>query len=162
MVEWVTVRLLFTLGLVENWKTASIDFANAFTQASLPAPIFLELPPGYAEANPELANKVIKVKTSLYGDRRAANLWYRKIASTLVDTLHFSSSELDPCLFIRQDCIIVLYVDDAIILARDDTTLEKVQQELRDNGYNFNQDGDFKSYLGVQLDTLKDGSLKLS
>ena len=76
--------------------------------------------------------------------------------------LHFSSSELDPCLFIRQDCIIVLYVDDAIILAHDDTTLEKVQQELRDNGYNFNQDGNFKSYLGVQLDTLNDGSLKLS
>ena len=78
VVEWVTVRLLFTLGLVENWKTASIDFANAFTQASLPEPIFLELPPGYAKANPELTNKVIKVKTSLYGDRRAANLWYRK------------------------------------------------------------------------------------
>ena len=38
--------------------------------------------------------------------------------------------------FIRQDCIIVLYVDDAIILARDDSTLEKVQQELRDNGDN--------------------------
>ena len=57
--------------------------------------------------------------------RHAANLWYRKIASTLVDTLHFSSSELDPCLFIRQDCIIVLYVDDAIILARDDSTLKR-------------------------------------
>ena len=114
VVEWVTVRLLFTLGLVEDWKTASIDFANAFMQASLPEPIFLELPPGYAEANPELANKVIKVKTSLYGDRRAANLWYQKIAATLVDNLKFSSSELDPCLFIRQDCIIVLYVDDAI------------------------------------------------
>ena len=53
-------------------------------------------------------------------------------------------------------------MDDAIILARDDTTLEKVQQELCDNGYNFNRDGDFKSYLGVQLDTLKNGSLKLS
>ena len=53
-------------------------------------------------------------------------------------------------------------MDDTIILARDDTTLEKVQQEPRDNGYNFNRDSDFKSYLGVQLDTLKDGSLKLS
>ena len=134
---------------------------TAFTQASLPEPIFLELPPGYAEANPELANKVINVKTSLYGDHCAANLWCQKIASTLVDTLDFRSSELDPCLFIHQDCIVVLCVDDAIILARDNATLEKVQQELCDNGCNFNRDGDFKPYLGVQLDTLNDGLLKL-
>ena len=161
-VDWITVRLLFTLGLVEDWKTASIDFKNAFTQASLPEPIFLELPPGYKEANPTLKDKVIKVNTSLYGDVRAANLWYNKIAGTLVDDLGFRSSEMDPCLFIRSDCIIVLYVDDAILMARDDKTLDHVLQELSGKGYQFNRDGDFKSYLGVQLDRLSDGSLKLS
>ena len=57
-VDWITVRLLFTLGLVEDWKTASIDFKNAFTQASPPEPIFLELLPGHKEANPQLKDKV--------------------------------------------------------------------------------------------------------
>jgi hypothetical protein len=45
-VDWVTIRLLLTLSMVENWTSASIDFASAFTQAKLPEPIFLELPPG--------------------------------------------------------------------------------------------------------------------
>ena len=161
-VDWVTIRILFTLGMIENWKTASIDFKSAFTQSSLPEPIFLELPPGYASANPHLRDKVIKVNTSLYGDRRAANLWYKKIAGTLTDSMNFETTELDSCLFIRKDCIIVLYVDDAILLARDDETLSKVKAELAQNGYDFSGDGDFNSYLGIKIDRTDDGSLKMS
>ena len=46
VVEWSTVRMLFTLSSVEGWETASVDFKNAFAQAVLPRPISLELPPG--------------------------------------------------------------------------------------------------------------------
>ena len=52
VVEWATVRKLFTLGMLRGWKTASIDFKNAFTQGTLPEPIHLELPPGFANADP--------------------------------------------------------------------------------------------------------------
>ena len=162
VVDWVTIRLLFTLGLVENWSSASIDFKNAFTQAQLPEPLYLELPPGYLKANPEYADKVIRVNTSLYGDVRAANLWYGKIAKTLTEDMGFSSSELDPCLFIRKDCIMVLYVDDAILLARDDATLESILKELKSHSYSFNRDGDFTTYLGIKLNRSEDGTLKLS
>ena len=162
VVDWMTIRLLFTLGLVEGWSTASIDFKNAFTQAHLPEPLYLELPPGYLHANPELEGKVIRVNTSLYGDVRAANLWYGKIAKTLTETMKFSGSQRDPCLFIRNDCIIVLYVDDAILLARDEASLTKVLQELKDNDYNFNRDGDFTTYLGISINRSSDGSMKLS
>ena len=162
VVEWTTIRLLFTLGLVEGWSTASIDFKNAFTQASLPEPLYLELPPGYLQSNPDHASKVIRVNTSLYGDVRAANLWYHKIADSLVKDMGFSLSEHDPCLFIRDDCIMVLYVDDAILLSRDDASLEKVLQELKSHDYNFNRDGDFNNYLGIRIDRQDNGSVKLS
>ena len=46
VVEWSTVRMLFSLGVINDWKTASIDFKSAFTQAQLPEPIYFELPPG--------------------------------------------------------------------------------------------------------------------
>ena len=162
VVEWMTVRLLFTLGIVEGWSTASIDFKNAFTQAQLPEPIYLELPPGLEKANPEYKDKLIEIKTSLYGDRRAANLWYRKIAATLTDTLGFTPSQMDPCLFVRKDCIIVLYVDDAILMARNEESLQGVLKEIKDQGYSFNRDGDFTSYLGVNIENLPNGSVKMS
>ena len=53
-------------------------------------------------------------------------------------------------------------MDDAIVMAHDDATLDQVQQQLCNNGCNFNHDGDFKLHLGTKFDALKDGSLKLS
>ena len=162
VVEWLTIRMLFTLGLVENWKTASIDFKNAFTQAQLPEPIYLELPPGYKEANPDLKDKLIRVNTSLYGDVRAANLWYRKVAKTLTEKLGFKISEIDPCLFIRDDCIMVLWVDDAVLLARSEDAIEKVFSELRQEGYAFDRDEDFNSYLGIKIEHPSPDSMRLT
>ena len=162
VVEWMSVRMLFTLSIIEKWSTASIDFKSAFTQASLPTPIYLEPPPGFLNGNPHMKDKVIKVKTSLYGDRRAANLWYKKIASTLTNNLKFHASEFDPCLFMRADCIILLYVDDAIVMGRNDEAVKGVLEEIRNQGYSFNRDGDFKSYLGINLEHRDDGSIKMS
>ena len=105
----------------------------------------------------------MKVKTSLYGDRRAANLWYKKIADTLTSKkFGYHVSEFDPCLFMRNDCIILLYVDDAILMARDDAAIEKALQELRDAKYSFSRDGDFRSYLGIQIEQRPDGTIKMS
>lgn len=162
VVEWSTVRMLFSLGVLEDWKTASIDFKSAFTQATLPEPIYLELPPGYQKANPHLADKVMKITTSLYGDQRAANLWYNRIRKSLEQDLGFKCSVYDPCLFIRPDCILCLYVDDAILHARDDTTIESVLKAIDDAGFAFSRDESFSSYLGVLVEHMDDGTKKLS
>jgi hypothetical protein len=163
VVDWSTVRMLFALSLVNNWESASIDFKNAFVQAQLPSPIYLELPPGYQRNNPQLSDHVMKIKTSLYGDRRAANLWYNKLRKELVsEHFKFKCSDFDPCLFIRDDCMLVVYVDDAIVFARDDKTVASVLKKLGDRGFDYSRDGDFNSYLGVQIEDLPWGTKKLS
>ena len=161
VVEWSTVRMLFSLGILRDWKTASIDFKNAFTQGTLPKPVYLELPPGFLRGNPGSSDMVMKVTTSLYGDRRAANVWYRTIRAGL-EKLGFQVSEFDPCLFQRHDCLICLYVNDAILHAREDSTIDKVLKEIQDAGFHFNRDTSFNAYLGIQVDHLPDGSKKLS
>ena len=161
VVEWATIRKLFTLGMLRGWKTASIDFKNAFTQGTLPEPIHLELPPGFANADPASKDLVMKVTTSLYGDKRAANIWYRTIRAGL-ETMGFVVSEFDPCLFLRDDCLICLYVDDAIIHAKEDAVVEKVLRDLDEAGFAFSRDSTFNSYLGILVEDLPDGTKKLS
>ena len=68
-----------SLGILQDWHLASINFKSAFTQGKLLKPIYLKLLPGYKNANPQIGDLVMKIMTSLYGDRRAANLWYAKI-----------------------------------------------------------------------------------
>ena len=99
-----------------------MDFKNAFTQGTMPKPIYLELPPGFLKGSPDSQDMVMKVVTSLYGDCQAANIWYRTIREGL-EKLGFAVSEFDPCLFMRGDCLISLYVDDAIIHAKEDSVV---------------------------------------
>ena len=105
----------FSLSLVKDWVTASIDFRNAFAQAVLSQPIFLKLPPGYVQANPQCTDLVMKINKSLYGNCCAANLWYRKFQDSLINDLGFKPSEIDPCLFVCKDVIIVLLESTSFI-----------------------------------------------
>ena len=68
VVERTTIRMLFLLSIIEEWSMASIDFKNAFAQATLRKPIHLELLPGYVQANPGAKDRVMKIKKSLYGN----------------------------------------------------------------------------------------------
>ena len=84
IVEWATIRMFFLLSIIKGWSTASIDFKNTFAQATLPKPIYLELPPGYVQPNPGAKDKVMKIKKSLHGDCCAANLWCSMLRMSLI------------------------------------------------------------------------------
>ena len=68
----------------------------------------------------------------------------------------FNCSEMDPCLFIKNNCIVVLHVDDAIVFSKDDTEIERVLQQFCDLKHDFSRDKTFLSYLGIQLQNLAD------
>ena len=55
--------------------TASINFKNAFVQATPQKPTHLEMLPGHVQANPGSWDKVMKIKKSVCRDCHAANLW---------------------------------------------------------------------------------------
>ena len=87
VVEWSTVRLLFVLTVARGLHRQTIDFNNAFVQSHLPEPIYLELPPEYT--SPKGTDNVYKVRKSLYGDVRAAKLWYKHLCRILFHCLSF-------------------------------------------------------------------------
>ena len=158
VVEWSTVRLLLVLGLQHDLVTTSIDFKNAFVQSSLPEPIYVEFPHGYSAGK----DKILEVTKSLYGDKRAPQLWYKHIKSHLESAeLGFKVAESDHCLFLRKDCILVLYVDDCILVAKDQQTIDNILETLKRRGLNFDKMADLAAYLGVQLTHNPDKSIEL-
>ena len=46
VVLWVTVQLMMIFGLLLSLQSKQIDFSNAFVQAELESPVFLEIPQG--------------------------------------------------------------------------------------------------------------------
>jgi hypothetical protein len=159
VVEWSTIRLLFNLSIAYNLTTTQIDFKNAFVQSSLPSPIFLSMPPGgYSKQYP---GKVLKVSKSLYGDRRAPRLWYLHLRQAM-EHRGFVASTLDPCLFLRKDCIFVAYVDDGIFISHKPQVAEDVILSLQKEHFDLTREGDLAAYLGVQIERMPNGSLHLS
>ena len=143
VVEWATIRMLFLLSIIEGWSTASIDFKNAFAQATLPKPIYLELPPGYVQANPGAKDKIMKIKKSLCSDCCVTNLWHHMLRKSLIKDMGFTCSKMDPCFFAKNICIIVLCMDDAIIFSKHNAEIKRVLQQFHDLNYDFLRDKTF-------------------
>jgi len=71
----------------------------------------------------------IHLKRNLYGCKQAARNWFRHLRTGLL-VEGFRQSEADPCLFLRQDCVLIVYTDDCIIFAKEDSTIDALVANL--------------------------------
>jgi hypothetical protein len=161
VVAWSTVRLLFTLTTAFRLKSTQIDFRNAFVQSDLPEPIYIELPPGGYKTHPDNAGMILEVTKSLYGDRRAPQLWYKYLRQAL-EQLGFVMDKQDTCLYTKQGCVFVVYVDDAIIVSPNQSVIDDVITGLSDLGLDLERMGTMSDFLGVKINQLEDGALELT
>jgi hypothetical protein len=65
--------------------------------------------------------------------------------------LGFQQSGTDSCLFLRNDCILVVYVDDCLIFAKQDKTIDVLIKRLSKD-FLLQDEGDVNAFLGVQID----------
>ena len=158
VVNWISVRLLLILSIIHNLDTKSIDFVLAFPQATLKRDFFMELPYGF-EYGPK-GKYVLKLKKNLYGLSDASYNWFNKLTEGL-ESEGFIRSEVDQCVFLRNDAVILVYVDDMIALSKDKQVLEDLVKSLKNKNFILTDEGSLDKYLGVDVKRKKDGSLEL-
>jgi hypothetical protein len=147
--------MVFNLSIAHDLVSTQVDFRNAFVQSSLPKPIYVELPKGM---KPVGGPKVLKVYKSLYGDRRAPQLWFKHLAAGLA-AQGFAPSPNDPCLFIRGDAMVVVYVDDLIVVSKSQKINDEVIARFESDGYDLDSErGDLAGFLGIKIENEKDKS----
>lgn len=67
-------------------------------------------------------------------------------------SLNFRQSQIDPCLFLRHDCIIVVYVDDCLVFARSSKIIDELLVKLREKFILTDEGSDVTSYLGLNVE----------
>ncbi len=163
VVNWSTVRLVLTLSLLNGFKTRQVDFVQAFTQAPLDCPIFMEIPAGFRIVDGNLqftgeAHKstnhdfVLRLTKNMYGLRQAG---YKRLYDELLSA-GFTQSRVDKCLFIRHNCVVVVYVDDCLIFSKDDAVLDSLINHLGSK-FRITSDIDVGAYLGLDIKKNSDG-----
>ena len=122
VVNWISVRLVLALSIIHKLESKSIDFVLAFPQADLDRDVFMELPYGFEYGYK--GQYVLKLKKNLYGLADASYNWFQKLTEGL-ESEGFKKSEIDQCVFLRKDCVILVYVDDMIALSKSNDVLVK-------------------------------------
>jgi len=164
VVTWSTVRLVMILALVLGWEMRSIDFILAFPQADVKSDIYMRLPKGTRVTSPNLRKNfnertMLKLVKNLYGLKDAGLTWFEHISKGLTDR-GWRPTESDPCMFTKDDVILVLYVDDAYLTSPNKASIDACIESLKKD-FSLTDEGDLKDYLGVRIVRHPDGSAEL-
>ena len=165
VVQWSTVRLLLTMILSKNWVTKQVDYTNAFAQATLNKQVYIDSPRGFTRK--DKAHKVLHLIKSLYGLKQAPKTFFDKLKRGL-EQRGFTASILDPCLFMKHNMIVVVYVDDTIIAGPDADEIEKLIKDLgvadeeERETFMLRDEESVGDFLGIRIEKCANDTFKLS
>ena len=147
----MAVRTLLVLSKLHNLHTRAIDFTLEFPQADIKVSIYLHTPQGIIFNDQE--NVVLKLIKNLYGLKDAGCTWWEYLSDGLKD-MGFKQCQADQCVFKRGDTIILIYVDDCVILSKNEGSITDIMEELRAR-YGITDEGKMEEYLGIKLEHSK-------
>ncbi len=142
----------------------SIDFVLAFLQADLEVPVYMELPMGFdAPENESRKHYVSRLNKSLYGLKQAGYNWFAKMSNGLQDR-SFVPSNVDPCVFFGEGCLVLRYVDDYIFVGNSMDRIDALIQSLHRGSKKFvlQDEGSIDKYLGVNIKQLDSKQFELT
>jgi hypothetical protein len=165
VVSWTTIRLYLTLSILNKWATRQVDFVLAFPQADIECPMFMEIPRGF-KFNGSRRTHCLSLKKNLYGQKQAGRVWNEYLHEGLV-ARGFKQSEVDMCLYHRGKVALLLYVDDGIFIGPTQKDIDDAYNSLvvpldDHPAFKMTDEGNLCDYLGVKVDYLDNGTIKLS
>lgn len=155
VVQWTTVRLMLILEVLLKLKSKQGDITAAFLHAEVPEGqnIYVEMPHGFRKKG-----KCLRLRRFLYGLAASPREFWLYLVGVL-EKSGLKQSSLDPCLFIGDKVICIVYVDDLLFWAKDESDIDSVATSLRDLGCDLEQESDAAGFLGVSLERDSDTDL---
>jgi len=171
VVGWPTIRMLLNLMILNGWVSKQVDFVLAFPQADIECDIYMEVPQGF-NVNGNRKTHCLKLKKNLYGQKQAGRVWNHYMHDGLI-ARGFQQSQVDMCVYYRNNVVLMCYVDDGIFMAPSQAKIDKcynlLVNEFTDaetntvhRKFKMTDEGDLSDYLGVKIERLENGTIKLS
>ena len=137
----------------------SIDFIMAYTQAKVKTDIFMTLLKGTTIPNVDPSKHLLQLRQNLYGLKDGQVTWHEHIKKGIKEH-GFMPSKVDPCLFIKQSVLLVLYTDDAAFFSPSAQAVDDEIASLK-KAFNLTDEGELQDYLGTRFICHTDGRMEL-
>ena len=158
VVHWNTVRLMLILSAVLRLCTRQVDYVAAFVQAPCTEVVYVEMARGFA-----IPGKVLKLKRNLYGTKQGPRNFFLHLSQNLEKCGLKSCPDIDPCLFVSDRVICLVYVDDTLFFSPKDEYITETIDALRRNGMDLEEEDSVSGFLGVHVDhNTNDGTVVLT
>ncbi len=115
----------------------------------------MEIPMGsYVDAE---GNYVLQILLSIHGSKQAGWVWFLHLAKKCFTQLTFF-----PTIFVRGNCIYVLYMDDSFLTGPNCKDLLQVEEDLKAAGLQITVEGNIADFLGVNISNDSKGKIQLT
>jgi Reverse transcriptase (RNA-dependent DNA polymerase) len=105
----------------------------------------------------------LKSKKSLYGLKQAPRNFFLHLKSKLEVVSFRSQEDLDPCLFISDKVICLVYVDDTLFYSPKMEYIDEIIEKLPQQEMDLEVEGEVSGFLGVHIDkNVAEGTISLT
>ena len=163
VVTWPAIRTLLSLVLLNKWHTRQIDYVQAYPQAPVDRPMYMEIPNGFQieGTGTESDSYVLEVLQNIYGQKQAGRVWNLYLVERLKE-IGFTPSKHDPCVFYKGRSMYLLYTDDSILAGPDPKELDAIIQQMKDHGLKITSEGGIEDFLGITIEQKDNGTYELT
>jgi hypothetical protein len=173
VVNWTSARLLLILSVILELSTKQVDYMAAFVHAPIDrdpnwesmtteererSGVYLQMRRGFYQPG-----KVLKLKHSLYGLRQSPRNFFLYLKSKLEYIGFEANIDIDPCLFISDKVICLIYVDDTLFFSPKEEFINEVIDKLSKCDLDLEVEDSVAGFLGVHINrNTDDGTIKLT
>jgi hypothetical protein len=151
VIKQPTVRLVFSIAVLRNWKIHQLDIHNVFLNGVLTEEAYMKQPPGFVASS--LPSHVCRLHKSLYGLKQAPRAWYTRLSDFLL-SISFRASKVDTFLFILSDgtniFYLLMYVDDILLTGSNSVMLHHLIQ-LLSSEFKLRDLGVVHYFIGIEV-----------
>jgi hypothetical protein len=120
---------MIIFGIIFLWALQQVDIVIAYPQASNEMDIYMELPQGIQTKHRNSKDHALKLEKNIDSQKQAGRVWKSFLVNKLT-SIGLTVSLIDDCIFLCNDIIFMMYVDDGIFLGSNNLQLQEIIKEI--------------------------------
>jgi len=156
--DWIIIWSILVLAIINGWESLQINYVLAYLQAPVKQDMYMEIPKG-CKVNAK-GDYVMQILQNIYGQKQAGCVWFLHLVKKL-KSIGFIQLTTSPCIFIRKNCIYVLYTDNALLTSPQCAKLLKVVEDMKAEGLKITVKGTIANFLRVNIKRDRHGHIHL-